>query len=253
MPTTRHLDAMSSILPTLTALTFDLDDTLWDNHGVMIATENGHYAWLEDTLAQADATRQRLSERFPLSTYQARRQHIAQREPLRRGDFTWIRQQSLFEMLKEFGLHPNDAEGYAAAAMEQFMTLRHQLTPYPEVEALLDDLGQRYALAAITNGNVQVTRLPLARHFPIAIAAGELLAPKPDARPFLAALARLASTPSRTMHIGDSWAEDVLPALRLGMRVAWIDKHDEHHGDLPAGVFRLTHIRELSALLEHLE
>ncbi|WP_048307467.1 HAD family hydrolase [Halomonas sp. PR-M31] len=244
---------MTSFTSPLTALTFDLDDTLWDNHGVMVATENGHYDWLDDAIAQLDIQRERMSERFPLSAYQERRQRVAQRDPLRRGDFTWIRQQSLFEMLREYGLRPQDAEDYAAAAMEQFMIFRHQLTPYPEVEALLDELSQRYALAAITNGNVQITRLPLARYFPIAIAAGELLAPKPDARPFLAALARLGSSPSQAMHVGDSWREDVLPARRLGMQVAWIDKHDEHRGDMPAGVFRLTHIRELPALLTHLK
>ncbi|SHF29923.1 putative hydrolase of the HAD superfamily [Modicisalibacter ilicicola DSM 19980] len=243
---------MSSTLPPVTALTFDLDDTLWDNHEVMVATENGHYAWLDEALARADTDRQRLSERFPLSAYQARRQHIARREPLRRGDFTWIRRQSLIEMLHDYGLPHAVAEEYALAAMEHFMTLRHRLTPYPEVEGLLDALAQRYALAAITNGNVQVTRLPLARHFPVAIAAGELLAPKPDARPFLAALARLGSAPSRAMHVGDSWHEDVLPAWRLGMRVAWIDKHDERPSELPAGVYRLAHVRELPALLEHL-
>lgn len=237
---------------TLEALTFDLDDTLWDNHGVMVATENGHYDWLDDAIAQLDTRRERLSERFPLSAYQERRQQVAQREPLRRGDFTWIRQQSLLEMLREYGLGTQDAENYAASAMEQFMILRHQLTPYPEVEALLDELSQRYALAAITNGNVQVTRLPLARHFPVAIAAGELLAPKPDARPFLAALARLGSSPSQAMHVGDSWREDVLPALRLGMRVAWIDKHGRRPDDIPEGIFRLDHIRELPALLARL-
>ena len=84
------------------------------------------------------------------------------------------------------------------------------------------------------------------------IAAGELLAPKPDARPFLAALARLRSTPARALHVGDSWQEDVLPAWRLGMQVAWIDKHDECRAELPPGVHRLGHIRELAALLERL-
>ncbi|WP_227370471.1 HAD family hydrolase [Halomonas sp. M20] len=243
---------MTSFSSPLTALTFDLDDTLWDNHGVMVATENGHYDWLDEAIASLEIQRERMSERFPLSAYQERRQQVARREPLRRGDFTWIRQQSLLEMLREYGLRPQDAEDYAAAAMEQFMIFRHQLTPYPEVETMLDDLRQHYALAAITNGNVQITRLPLARHFPIAIAAGELLAPKPDARPFLAALARLGSTPSQTMHVGDSWREDVLPARRLGMRVAWIDKHGEHPSDIPEGVFRLDHIRELPALLARL-
>ena len=33
------------------AMTFDLDDTLWDNQGVMLKTEEGHYRWLLEALA----------------------------------------------------------------------------------------------------------------------------------------------------------------------------------------------------------
>lgn len=251
MPMNRPLDA----------LTFDLDDTLWDNRPVMERAEQGHYDWLDDALAvwlddtivdQALRQLGRYGERFTREQYVERRLAMAKRHPLRRGDFTWLRERALIELLEEFGLPRSAAFVWAAAAMERFLTLRHELTPYAEVTELLDALRPRYGLAAITNGNADLKRLELASHFPVMIAAGELLAPKPDARPFLAALSRLGSTPSRAMHVGDSWQEDALPALRLGMRVAWIDKHDERPAELPAGVYRLAHIRELPALLERL-
>lgn len=245
----------------LDALTFDLDDTLWDNRPVMERAELGHYDWLDDALeSELDASiveqlrsdLGRYGKRFPLEAYVERRLSMAQRHPLRRGDFTWLRERALVELLEEFGLPRSAAYVWAAAAMERFLALRHELRPYPEVEEMLDSLRARYALAAITNGNADLKRLELASHFPVVIAAGELLAPKPDARPFLAALARLGSTPSRAMHVGDSWREDVLPALRLGMRVAWIDKHDERTTSLPVGVYRLAHVRDLPALLDSL-
>ncbi|WP_458526654.1 HAD family hydrolase [Onishia taeanensis] len=241
----------------LTALTFDLDDTLWDNGQVMAHTETGHYAWLDEALTTWHGARLdtlgRFGERYPLTAYQQRRGELAARHPLRRGDFTWIRAQSLYELLLEYGLEAGEASRWATAAMDEFMTLRHRLTPYVEVEPLLTALGARFRLAAVTNGNVDLTRLPLAHHFPVRIAAGEMHAPKPDARPFLAALSRLHAPPSQAMHVGDSWNEDVLPAQRLGMRVAWIDKRD---AGLPArlpGVHRLSHVRELPALLKRLE
>jgi putative hydrolase of the HAD superfamily len=241
----------------LTALTFDLDDTLWDNGQVMVHTENGHYAWLDEALTTWHAPRLdtlgRFSERFPITAYQQRRGELAARHPLRRGDFTWIREQSLYELLTEYGLSNEESRRWATAAMDEFMTLRHRLTPYPEVESLLESLGADFRLAAVTNGNVDLTRLPLARHFPVRIAAGEMHAPKPDARPFLAALSRLMATPSQAMHVGDSWAEDVLPAQRLGMRVAWIDKRDEGLPSPLPSVHRLGHVRELPALLASLE
>lgn len=243
------------------ALTFDLDDTLWDNRPVMERAEQGHHSWLDEALtdwiaATLDASTGhrlgRYGDRFSLDHYVERRLAMARRHPLRRGDFTWLRERALAELLEEFGLPRSAARLWAAAAIERFLTLRHELTPYPEVEAILDALRPTYALAAITNGNADLTRLALARHFPVVIAAGEMLAPKPDARPFLAALARLGSTPRRAMHVGDSWKEDVLPARRLGMRVAWVDKQGECPASLPDGVHRLAHVRDLPALLERL-
>jgi FMN hydrolase / 5-amino-6-(5-phospho-D-ribitylamino)uracil phosphatase len=240
----------------LQALTFDLDDTLWDNHQVMVDTETGHYAWLDTALdrwlrERGDTPAQRFAERFPLEAFVARRRQLAASYPLRRGDFTWLRERALLSLLDEFGLNASAAWLWTSAAMAHFMTLRHRVTPHPEVEPLLTELGQRYRLASITNGNVDVRRLPLGRHFPVAIAAGEMFAPKPDARSFLAALARLATPPSRALHVGDSWREDVEPARRLGMRVAWISPHDDDMA-LPAGIHRLNHVRELPDLLRWL-
>ncbi|MBZ9566699.1 HAD family hydrolase [Modicisalibacter tunisiensis] len=230
----------------ITALTFDLDDTFWDNAPVMARTETGHYDWLHERVGHA--------EHFPLEEYQRRRLAFAARHPVRRGDFTWVRRETLREMLVEFGLEAADAAHWAEAAIERMLALRHEIEVFEEVPAMLDALGQRYRLGAITNGNVDLTRLAIGRHFPVIINAGESLAPKPDARPFLAALARLGPVPpSQGLHVGDSWREDVLPARRLGMRVAWIDKDDERPASLPEGVYRLGHIRELPALLDGLE
>lgn len=252
----------------LEAITFDLDDTLWDNGGVMQRTETGHYAWLDEALqvwmkerleerpggrgdgAPLAGSAGRFAERFPLEAFIERRVRLAGEHPLRRGDFTWLRRRALGELLEAYGLPPEQAARWAMRAMERFMALRHEVVPFEEVEALLEALGRRYRLASITNGNVEIARLPLGRHFPVAIAAGELLAPKPDPRPFLAALARLGTTPSRALHVGDHWEDDALAARRLGMQAAWIGPDDR---PLPEGIHRLDHVRELPELIAWLE
>lgn len=246
---------MTESLP-LQAITFDLDDTLWENHSVMVATETGHYEWLDRELTgwlqtHGKAASPRFSECFPLASFEQHRRALARAHPLRRGDFTWLRERALREMLSEYGLDPGSARLWASAAMERFMELRHRVTPHPEVEPLLTELSRHYRLASITNGNVDVQRLALGRHFPVAIAAGELLAPKPDPRPFLSALARLGTSPGRALHVGDSWREDVEPARRLGMRVAWISPHIDDL-PMPPGIHRLDHVRELPRLLRQL-
>ncbi|XKH60117.1 HAD family hydrolase [Halomonas sediminis] len=240
----------------LQALTFDLDDTLWDNGGVMQRTEHGHYAWLSQCLdvwqhAQGDEPLQ-LAERLGLADYQSRRLQLAQTHTLRRGDFTWLRERALAEQLQTLKLPRSSAIMWAAAAMDEFRRLRLEVTPHPEVVPLLASLGQRFKLAAITNGNIHLARLPFASHFNVMIAAGEMLAPKPDPRPFLAALARMGVAPSAALHVGDSWCDDVLPAQRLGMQVAWIAPLQAPPLRLPSGVHRLAHVSDLPALIERL-
>ncbi|MFJ5536482.1 HAD family hydrolase [Vreelandella titanicae] len=239
----------------LQAITFDLDDTLWDNHGVMARTEEGHYRWLLEALEAWRAARQEtalaLSHESGGLDYLQRRQQLAKEVPERRGDFTWLRLRSLEAQLEHAGLHRSAALMWAAAAMNEFHRLRVQVTPHPEAAGLLAALAERYQLAAITNGNIHLQRQPLAGYFPVAIAAGELLAPKPDPMPFLTALSRLNVAPECAMHVGDSWQEDVLPAQQLGMHAVWISETEDQ--PLPTRVHRIAHIKELPSILEKLE
>ncbi|MFC0267674.1 HAD family hydrolase [Kushneria aurantia] len=228
----------------ISAITFDLDDTFWDNSPVMATTEPGHYQWLNERVGHA--------ERFPLEEYQRRRMALAERYPLRRGDFNWLRHQSLTAILVDFGYDRDSASRWADDTLEHMLDLRHEVTIFDEVPALLIRLREAgLRLGAITNGNVDLQRLAIAEYFEVIIKAGVALAPKPDARCFLSAMARLgARAPGEVMHVGDSWAEDALPAQRLGMQVAWIDVHQRGVPEpCPPGIHRLAHIRELAPLL----
>lgn len=239
----------------LKAITFDLDDTLWDNHGVMLRTEEGHYRWLLDALSAWRTARQEPALALdPVNggqDYLQRRLQLAKDVPERRGDFTWLRLRALEAQLETQGLTRSGALLWAAAAMNEFHRLRIQVTPHPEATGLLTALAERYQLAAITNGNIHLARQPLAAHFPVAIAAGELLAPKPDPTPFLTALARLNVAPECAMHVGDSWEEDILPAQQLGMHAVWIAAAGDEV--LPPRVHRIAHIKELPSVLKLLE
>ncbi|MCM2131499.1 HAD family hydrolase [Larsenimonas rhizosphaerae] len=228
----------------LKAITFDLDDTLWDNGPVMARTEQVHYDWLDQQAHHA--------ERFPLSEYVARREAMAQRYPLRRGDFTFLRHEALLSILQDHGLPDHDARRLVAETIDYMLTLRHEVTLYDESLPLLETLAENYRLGAITNGNVDVRRVVDATLFDVVINAGEIHAPKPDARAFLAALARMRATAGESLHVGDSWKEDALPALRLGMNVAWIDRRGSGSPIEHPRLHRLAHVRELPYVIEAL-
>ena len=237
----------------LKAITFDLDDTLWDNSGVMQRTEQGHVDWLTEQLGAWQRGREEpLTPPIALADYLRERQALARRSWSRRGDFSWLRERTLIQLLEESGVNRAAAHWWAALAMQRFHSLRILVTPFPDTDAMLERLKGRYRLGSITNGNVAFHRLPLARHFQARIAAGEMFAPKPDPRPFLAMLARLQVKACETLHVGDSWEEDVLPAIRLGLRAIWIAPPEAETAPLPRGVTRLSRVTELPTLLgEH--
>ncbi|WP_110674093.1 HAD family hydrolase [Salinicola sp. RZ23] len=238
----------------LDAITFDLDDTLWHNGPVMAHAEPTHYTWLLEQIdGRPEAEGRRLAETFPLEAYQQVRQQLMQRFPLSRGDHSWIRERAMLELLREHGLPEAEAQRWAAAGFERFMQLRHAVTPFPEVVPMLEAWARRYRLGVITNGNVDVRRLALGDYFDVIILAGEMHAPKPDTRPFLTAMARLGTQPHRALHVGDHWQEDVLAAQRLGMHAVWIDAKQEGERELPPRVTRITHVRELPAVVDRLD
>ncbi|WP_417329411.1 HAD family hydrolase [Halomonas cupida] len=238
---------------TLRVLTFDLDDTLWDNAGVMERTEHGHFDWLVASLVEWQRVRGEVpTPTIQLDEYRQRRIALGHEQWARRGDFSWLRERTLVALLEESGVNRAAAQLWATLAMARFHALRIQITPFEGADAMLERLGQRYRLGSITNGNVAFQQLPLSRHFEYCIAAGEMFAPKPDPRAFLAMLAHLEAKPTEALHIGDSWQEDVLPALRLGMQAIWIAPAEAETFPLPTGVTRLANVCELEALLERL-
>ena len=230
---------------TIKAITFDIDDTLWDNAPVMARLEPAHYQWLDAQIHHA--------QRVPLEEYMHRRQAFSEANPDVRGDHTEVRRRVLHQIVCEQGVKEPLATQLTERAIHYMLALRHQIEPYEESEPLLEMLAQHYPLAVITNGNVDIRRLPLGRHFDAIFNAGELGMSKPSPKVFHAALAALGEDirPEEAIHVGDSWAHDALAAHNAGMKAAWIDVHDQRH-ECPEGVYRLTHVRELPALLNQL-
>jgi FMN phosphatase YigB (HAD superfamily) len=108
-------------------------------------------------------------------------------------------------------------------------------------------------LGALTNGNADVFRLPLGRHFRFAFSAEALGASKPAPGHFEAALRAADVTPGRALHVGDHLEHDVLGARRAGMTAVWFNRAGrEHEGNEPAHA-EFRDFEELPALIERLE
>jgi HAD superfamily hydrolase (TIGR01509 family) len=117
------------------------------------------------------------------------------------------------------------ADFYASARLRA-------LALFPDAKAALIALGRRLQLGLITNGPADVQRqeiraLGLEGRFRHILIEGELGIGKPDPRVFDLALSLCEAEPSQALFVGNSYAHDVLPAIRAGWKTVWIRRESD--------------------------
>ena len=106
--------------------------------------------------------------------------------------------------------------------------------PIPDVVALARELGARgVRVAVLSNSEGRLAELlvevGIADAFHAIIDSGRVGIDKPDPRIFALALDAVGATSSASaVHVGDSWAADVLGALGAGWRAVWYRSREGH-------------------------
>jgi 2-haloalkanoic acid dehalogenase type II len=228
--------------PMIKALTFDLDDTLWDVWPVVERAERLLYQWL--------ATRYpRIPERFmPLELRELSSEVIAARPDLAH-DRTWLRKAALQLAARRAGYAEFDVE----AAFAVFFAARNAVEPFAEVRPALERLARRYPLASLSNGNADLGLIGMDDLFVFSLSAIEVGAAKPDALMFEEACRRLQALPEQIVHIGDDPIHDVQGGLEAGFHTVWVNRAGR---DWPGGTradAEISNLAELEQVLERWE
>jgi 2-haloalkanoic acid dehalogenase type II len=219
-----------------TALTFDLDDTLWPIWPTISRAE----AVLRDWLVQhAPAT----AARFDAAGLRRVRDELAIEHPQWLHDLSAIRRESIRRALVLAGEDPALAE----PAFECFFAERQRVDLYEDALPALERLAARFPILALSNGNADLGRIGLDRHFVGALSAREFGIPKPRPEIFHEACRRLGVPPAQVLHVGDDLDLDVHGALGAGLGAAWIDRSGQQPG--PAGALRLPDLLRLAETL----
>ena len=142
---------------------------------------------------------------------------------------------------RRYGIEPDERtvrEAAVAYAREQQSNERL----VPGVPELLHALRGRVKIGVITNGPSARQRAKLAR-FDIdpgdldALAISEEVGTtKPDPAIFQYALKSLDVSPRRVTMVGDSWENDILPAVRNGLAAVWLNRYRQTCPDLGIAV-----------------
>ena len=226
-------------LQPFSVLSFDLDDTLYDNKPVIEAAEQAMLKALADLTPASRTT----DSQF----WWQQRVKLARIEPEIRHDIGRWRLLGIEAGLIELGISRPDARVMAEKGYAAFLHERTRITLTDDVIRLLQALASRYRLIAITNGNACIDKMGIGELFEFSLQAGPDGKMKPYSDLFHTAATRLQVSPAEILHIGDSHRADVMGALNAGCQAAWLDHYQSPVAVLPH--IRLTEINDLSGLL----
>jgi 2-haloacid dehalogenase len=105
--------------------------------------------------------------------------------------------------------------------------------PFPDTVAALHELQKRYKLIVISNIDDDLfaeTRKHLGVEFNGVITAEQARSYKPSINNFQMALHKLALSPDRLLHAGQSIYHDVVPARSLGISTVWVNRKSARPG-----------------------
>jgi len=230
----------NTILPKdLKVLSFDLDDTFWDCAPAIAHAERSLYRWHKKNTP-------RIVQHHDEASLLAFRVQVRQRNPGLCGCVTAMRLQGLRELLEEFS-YPAE---WAEEAFEVFYRARSQVVLYSGVIDLLEELGTRYALAAITNGNADLDRIGIAHYFDRIYAADLEMKAKPDADMFRRCTEHFKVNSAQIMHIGDNPVADIHGGIIAGVQTLWFNQHalEWPHADYSPD-YEVRSIRQMKELL----
>jgi len=208
-------DQSPNMLSRIQAISFDLDDTLWDCAPAIRNAEKALYEWHKQKTPAITKVHS------PESLMEYRKQVRAAYPELTRC-VTAIRKQGLKTLLLEYG-YP---EGWAEEAFAVFYKARSEVVLYEGVIDMLDRLNQTFRLAAITNGNADLQSIGIEKHFERIYAANLTLLEKPAPDMFHQCLADMDIPADALLHIGDNPVTDVHGAAAVGVQTLWFNPYN---------------------------
>ncbi len=220
------------------AMTFDLDDTLYDNRQVILTT-------VEKTHQALQAWHPRLAD-LTLQDYDRVRLVVEQHHPDIVHDVTAWRQATLVSVMQRAGLSLEQAEAGAAEVMTVFHQWRSAAHIPDMTHRVLAELSANIPLVAITNGNADVEQLGIAQYFTLVLRAGPDGKAKPCGDLYQIAAEHLSLAPNTLLHVGDDLITDIQGALVAGFQACWIN--DRQQNLLTASSARVIPHLEISRL-----
>ncbi|XWY21482.1 HAD-IA family hydrolase [Bisgaard Taxon 45] len=220
-------------------ISFDLDDTLYDNSDVIrLAEEN----FIEKV---------KLESQLAISAEEWRvwKNRIEKHHPVLCEDVVAWRIETLHQLLAHYQKSAGEIERVCQQAMALFVEWRHKIDVPTQSQQVLNLLKKKYPLVAITNGNVAPQRIGLSQ-FDLVLRGGEQGRAKPHQDLFHQTAQQFGLQPYEILHVGDNLITDVQGAIQADCQAVWINLSGKALRDFPEATLMPTlEITDLQQLL----
>lgn len=200
-------------LKPIQAITFDLDDTLYENTSVIIKAERALITFMLEQYP--------ISKHLDQSFWRSQQMTHILANPSLKNDVSKLRRLSLESGFIELGLVGEELRIATEECFEHFYFQRSNFSLNRNTYSLLKTLSNRLPLVAITNGNVDLQQIGIEEYFCGNFKASVDLPMKPHKAMFDAAQSHLNIPHENIIHVGDNLQKDIYGALKAGFQSAW--------------------------------
>lgn len=224
------------------AISFDLDDTLYSNYPVMMATD-GHMVEFFTKHLPINSTPYNYHYWFDF------RKKVLTENPTLKHDVAALRFHTYLTGLKALGKSDMQANALAHKAMERFNFHRSNFAVPENIHQFLQRLAAQYPLVAISNGNVDTETIGIARYFQHIYHADLSKQQKPNSAMFTLACQDLGIQTQQLLHVGDCGHSDIYGAIKAGCQSAWVSRYTVGKPLSVLPNLELTDVTQLQRLL----
>ena len=199
-------------------ITFDLDDTLWDNIPTITKAEIETRKWIENKVGKIDWG--------DLNDFLNLREELIKEDESIKWDISKLRK----EIFKRKLAHITP-EKYRNKLVEDafavFISRRHEVKLFDGVEIALKQLSKNFLLGVLTNGNADIFRFNIGKYFSFSVSSLEAKNSKPNRAHFDKAIEIMENIKfDEILHIGDHQVNDILAAYDLGIESLWFNNNE---------------------------
>ncbi|HAL49454.1 MAG: HAD family hydrolase [SAR202 cluster bacterium] len=223
------------------AITFDLDGTLWDYDTVMRRS----MAYALGELGKHDSI---AASRLDVDRMVGICEMVTREMVPPVVDLGLVRLEAFKRTLVEV-----DRRDDELAERINAVYLRHRFSNvefYADALPALEDLGRRYNLGALSNGNSRPDLIGIGHMFRFSVMSQDHGVAKPDPRIFEIAVDQAGCAAHEMLHVGDDVEHDILGAVNAGVRAVWVNRNGAERPDTIDGTRVVANLTQLIGMLE---